>query len=266
MKINTINIMFRGQLFTKSLLVPVEESAVQQIIKEVGVMMDKKTHEYKCLENRLRNKSLPVGDRMKHYAFDLDDTLINTGETILRFLEAAGYPINDVREPYNSLRWLKDNRIITPEDLEYIMAYCSDTAEPIPSVVRLLKDTINLYGEAHIVSTRSHINPTETLNILGKILSWDELLCIKLHWAKAPDGNVQRALADQGISDAKLYWFRELVNLGITHFIDDLGFNIATIIESVPGLQPIWLLQPWTIDGKYKPEYLNNPIVEFMEL
>jgi hypothetical protein len=57
-----------------------------------------------------------------------------------------------------------------------------------------------------------------------------------------------------------------LVKKGITHFIDDLGFNIAAIVDKVPGLTPVWVLQPWTIDGLYKSEYMGHPAVEFLTL
>ncbi len=203
---------------------------------------------------------------MKHFAFDLDDTLINTGETILAIIEDMGLPIADHREPYNSLRVLMNENVISPEDYDLIIAIAADQAQPIGSMVQLLKQTIDEHGMAHIVSTRAHMNTVETLNILGKILSPDEIFKVKIHWAKAPSETIRKAVDDQGLGDAKIYHFHELVKKGITHFIDDLGFNIAAIVESVPGLTPVWLLQPWTIDRLYKSEYMDHPSVELLEL
>lgn len=203
---------------------------------------------------------------MKHFAFDLDDTLVNTGETILAILEKMGLPVVDHREPYNSLRSLMNENVISPEDYDLIVAMAADQAQPIDQMVQLLRQTIKDHGVAHIVSTRAHMNTVETLNILGKILSPDEIFKVKIHWAKAESETIRKAVEDQGLGDVKIYHFHKLVEQGITHFIDDLGFNIAAIIESVPGLTPVWLLQPWTIDRLYKAEYMDHPSVEFLAL
>jgi len=203
---------------------------------------------------------------MKHLAFDLDDTLVDTGATILRLIEEIGFPVADYREPYNSLRSLMNENVISPEDYDLLLATAADQAQPMVQTVNLLKQTIRDHGAGHIVSTRAHMNPTETLNALGKILSPDEIFQVQIHWSKAPSETIRKAVEDQGLGDAKVYHFHELVKIGITHFIDDLGFNIAAIIESVPGLTPVWLLQPWTIDRLYKSEYMDHPSVEFLAL
>ena len=202
----------------------------------------------------------------KHFAFDLDDTLIDTGNQIFRILESRGLPVHDVREPYNSLRWVMDEGMISPEDYDFFLAQAADQAEPMVKTVNLLKQMILVHGEAHIVSTRAHMNPVETLNSLGQILSADEIFKVKIHWAKAPNEVVRKAVEAQGLGDAKVYYFHKLVELGVTHFLDDLGFNIKAIIESVPGLTPVWLLQPWVLDERYTPELMTHPRVKFMSL
>lgn len=202
----------------------------------------------------------------KHMAFDLDDTLLNTGEQIKRILRRKGLPVIDEREPYNSLRHLLNEGLISPEDYDWIFAQAADEAEPIEKTVNLLRETIATYDEAHIVSTRAHMNTAETLNSLGKILSSNEIFKVKIHWAKAPNEAVRKAVEEQGLGDAKVYYFKKLVELGITHFVDDLGFNIKAIVENVPELTPIWVKQPWVIDKRYVPELMDHPRVEFLDL
>lgn len=202
----------------------------------------------------------------KHFAFDLDDTLIDTGVQIFSILRDEGLPVNDPREPYNSLRWCLNEGMISPEDYDFILARAADQAEPMMQTVDLLKKTIHAYGEAHIVSTRAHMNTAETLNSLGKILTRDEIYHVRIHWAKAPNEAIRKAVDAQGLGDAKVYHFHKLVERGVTHFLDDLGFNIKAILEKVPGLTPVWLLQPWVIDRRYTPELMDHPRVEFMPL
>jgi hypothetical protein len=203
---------------------------------------------------------------MKHYAFDLDDTLINTGSTIAKIMRERGLPVIDPREPYSSLRDLLNKREISPEEYEAITNMAMDNAQPIEHIVKLLSRVIERYGEAHIISTRAHKNTVETLNILGRILTLDEIFKIHIHWAEATPEAIQKALEEQGLGDVKVYHLRKLVDKGITHFVDDLGFNVAAIIEKVPGLIPVWVKQPWTIDRLYKPEYMNHPLVEFISI
>lgn len=67
---------------------------------------------------------------MTHFGFDLDDTLVDTGATIFRLLEEVGLPVADYREPYNSLRSLMNEKVISPEDYDLFLATAADQAQP----------------------------------------------------------------------------------------------------------------------------------------
>ena len=197
---------------------------------------------------------------MKHLAFDLDDTLISTGATLLKLQEQNKLPIITPNEPYANLRHCLDKGLITPDDYEFLVNSAADLASPYPKMVSLLKKTILEYGEAHIVSTRTHMNTATTLNILGRILSEKELYKVKIHWCKA------LKLEDHG--DAKMYTWQHLVDCHrVSHFVDDLAFNIKAILDNLyPRLKPIMVLQPWVRDKIYLPEIYKDNRISYIEL
>jgi hypothetical protein len=195
---------------------------------------------------------------MINLAFDLDDTLIDTGASILRVLSKYDLPIYDRREPYDSLRQLVGQSVITSDDKVLLLNKAMDNAQPIKPIVCLLKRVLYDHGNAYIVSSRSHMNTIETLNILGRILTPDELFRIHLKWC------VPKSMDLSDIAAAKLDVLRSMV--GVTHFLDDLMFNIKLILDMVPDLTPIILHQPWVEDRRYLPELMDHPRLQHMLL
>jgi hypothetical protein len=186
------------------------------------------------------------GDIEMNRAFDLDDTLINTGETLAEMLVKSGIELRKPREPYLSLRLAKENGEVSEDDYEFLINTASDLAKPYPGMVALMRDTIREYGEVHVVSTRSYFNTETTLNILGRVLEERYLYRVKIHWCKNLSGELS------GHGDAKVATWHKLVNEGVNIFVDDLGFNIRAILDKMyPRLRPEMVMQPWSLDRLY---------------
>jgi len=196
-----------------------------------------------------------------NFAFDLDDTLIATGECILKIIADKGYRIIDEREPYNSLRHLLDKGYITEDRFHYFFNMACDWAEPIQPTLQILQLMLDSWKVAHVVSTRTYVNESIMRAKLSRFIHPDQVANIQFHWCKKPSQVIQQEIDKQGIDDAKLATFKYLSSLGVNAFMDDLMFNIKTLIENVPSITPVLVHQPWVTDKRYLPELQNHPSI-----